>query len=75
MINAPNFFLVVGKTFEVRLGVVVWLPDSSQTRDTKGPELKDICGAEIVNVWGNPATIVQLEEVVARFMITPNENG
>lgn len=73
MVDTTNVTLAVRKSFKVRLVVVIWFPDSGKTAYSKRSEAKDVCSAEVVNVWGDPASVVELEEVIACFVVASNE--
>jgi len=59
----------------VRLAVVVALPDARKRGDSKRPKSENISCTHVVNVGSDPTTVVQLEQVVAGFVIASNEDG
>ncbi len=74
MIYASDLFPIVGKSFVVRSAVVVAFPDSRQAGNSEWPEANDIGSTEVVDIWRNPAAVVELEKVIAGFVVAPNED-
>jgi hypothetical protein len=59
----------------VRFAVVVTFPDSRKSRNAEGAKSEDVGSTQIVNVWSNPATVIELEQMITGLMISTNEDG
>lgn len=59
----------------VLLIIVVAFPDARETCYSKGTKADNVCSSEVVNVRGYPSTVIELEEMVACFMISTDEDG
>lgn len=75
MVDALDIVLIVWETFVVLLVIVVAFPDARETCYSKGTKTDDICSSEVINVRSYPSTIVELEKMVACFMVSTHENG
>lgn len=75
MVNGGHLLPIVRQSFEVSFRIIVTLPDSAKSRNPQGTELNDVGGTQVVDVWGDPSTIVKLEQMIASLVIASDEDG
>lgn len=59
----------------MRLSIVKALPDAGQACDAQWTESQDVCSAKIVNIWRDPASVVEFPEMRAGFVVSGDEDG
>lgn len=75
MIERLGIALVEGETLMMGFAIVVALPDATHASDSNGSQSKNVGGAHIVDIWGDPAAIMQLCQMRCCFVIASNKDG
>jgi hypothetical protein len=75
MIERLDIVGVEGKAFMMGLVVVKALPDARQSSNSNGTQANDVGGTKVIDVWGNPATVIKLPKMRAGLVIASNEDG
>ncbi len=76
--NMVGALAVVGcqrQPLVVGLAIVVAFPDAGQARNPEWSAPDEVGGTQVVDVGCDPASVVQLEEVVARLVVAADEDG
>lgn len=75
MVNGSNVRAIVRQSFEMRSSVIIFLVDARGAGNLDGTEFDDVSCSKIIDIGSCPTTIMKLEEVVAGFVVSTNEDG
>lgn len=66
---------VVWEALMVAVLVVEAFPDATHSSYSQRTQPQDIGSAHVVDVWGDPSSVVEFEQVVGRLVVSADEDG